>query len=74
MRNNDDKSRLAQAIEREDWEVAALYILLGAVEAAEKMPREALDALLDELELEITEPRPHRRSRARKRRESHGPA
>jgi hypothetical protein len=73
MRNNGSKSLLAQAIEREDWEMAALCLLLGAVEAAEKMPREALEALLDELELEI-EPRPHRSNRARRRRGSHGPA
>lgn len=73
MRNNGQKSILAQAIEREDWEVAALCLLLGAVEAAEKMPREALEALLDELELDIIEPRPHRGSRARRRRGLHGP-
>ena len=40
MTNNGSKSLLAQAIEREDWEVAALCMLLGAVEAANKLPQE----------------------------------
>ena len=72
MRDNGSKSLLAQAIEREDWEVAALCMLLGAVEAANKLPRETLDALLDELE--IIEPEPHRGSRGRTRRRPRGPA
>jgi len=69
MRDNGSKSLLAQAIEREDWEVAALCLMLGVVEAAEKLPRETLDALLDELEVDL---RPHRARRSRKRRGPHG--
>lgn len=57
MNDNGSKSLLAQAIEREDWELAALCLLLGVVEAANKLPRETLDALLDELELEEGPPR-----------------
>ena len=71
MRDNGSKSLLAQAIEREDWEVAALCLLLGAVEAANKLPRETLDALLDELDLDLEA---HRGSRRRRRRGPRGPA
>ncbi|MGH2628259.1 MAG: hypothetical protein ACRDHY_16595 [Anaerolineales bacterium] len=72
MRDNGSRSLLARAIEREDWETAALCMLLGAVEAANKLPRETLDALLDELDL--IAPEPHRRSRGRKWRRRRGPA
>jgi hypothetical protein len=68
---NGSKSLLAQAIEREDWEVVALCLLLGAAEAANKLPRETLDALLDELDID---PMPHRRSRGRRWRRRRGPA
>jgi hypothetical protein len=68
MRDNGSKSLLARAIEREDWELAALCLLIGVVEAAEKLPRETLDALLDELEVDDM---PHR-ARSRKRRGPHG--
>jgi hypothetical protein len=71
MRENGSKSLLAQAIERQDWEVAALCLMLGVVEAAEKLPHETLDALLDELEIELE---PHRGSRRHKRRGRRGPA
>jgi hypothetical protein len=71
MRDNGSKSVLAQAIEREDWEMAALCLLLGAVEAANKLPRETLDALLDELDFDLET---HRGSRRRRRRGPRGPA
>jgi hypothetical protein len=90
MRDNGEKSLLAQAIEREEWEVAALCLLIGVVEAANKLPRETLEALLDELALEgaLEGPRPrgaqgrraesgragHRGSRVRERGERHGRA
>jgi hypothetical protein len=76
MGNDGSKSLLAQAIEREDWEVAALCLLLGAVEAANKLPRETLDALLDELGLELEPPvrARHGGRRGRRRRGSHEPA
>jgi len=70
MRDNGSKSLLDAAIEREDWEVAALCLMLGVLEAARKTPRETLDALLDKLGLE--EPRPHRVRRSRRRRGPHG--
>jgi len=40
---------LAVAIEREDWELAALCLLLGAVRAAATLPPDAVEALLEEL-------------------------
>ena len=70
MNANGKRSLLDVAIEREDWELAALCLMWGVVEAARKYPQEALDALLDELEIE---PR-HRRGRPRRRRGRRGPA
>jgi hypothetical protein len=35
------------AIERKQWEVVCLYLLLGVTEAAAKLPPESLSALLD---------------------------
>jgi hypothetical protein len=83
MADDGKKSLLAVAIEREDWEVAALCLLIGAVEAVNKLPQETLEALLDELALEgvLEGPRAtrakrretsHRGSRARRRGEEHG--
>jgi len=70
VNDNGSKSLLAMAIEREEWEVAALCLMLGVLQAAEKMPRETLDALLDELE--FVDEHPHRIRRQRKRRGPHG--
>jgi len=38
---------LATAIERRDWSLVALYLLLGVSEAAQALPPESLAALLD---------------------------
>jgi hypothetical protein len=38
---------LAQAIERRQWQVAALMLLIGVSEAASRLPPESLAALLD---------------------------
>jgi hypothetical protein len=73
MDENGRKSLLALAIEREDWETAALCLLLGVAEAARKMPHETLDALIEEFDFEI-EPRRHQSRRGRKRRGHRGPA
>jgi hypothetical protein len=70
VNDNGSKSLLAMAIEREEWEVAALCLMLGVLQAAEKMPQETLDALLDELE--FGDEHPHRIRRHRKRRGPHG--
>jgi len=35
------------AIERKQWEIVCLYLLLGVTEAASKLPPESLSALLD---------------------------
>jgi hypothetical protein len=43
-------SVLAQAIERKQWELAALYLALGVSEAAAKLPPDAIHGLLEVLE------------------------
>jgi hypothetical protein len=70
VNDNGSKSLLAMAIEREDWELAALCLALGVLKAAEDLPQETLDALLDELAFE-DEPT-YRIRRQRKRRRPHG--
>lgn len=43
-------SALAIAVGRNDWALVALYLLLGVAEAAAKLPRDALEGLLEVLE------------------------
>ena len=43
-------SALRWAIEREDWELAALCLLYGMARAAAKLAPETLDELIEELE------------------------
>ena len=43
-------SVLAVALERREWSLAALCLLLGVAEAAERLPPETLESLLDLLE------------------------
>jgi hypothetical protein len=38
---------LAVAVERREWRVVALYLLLGVAEAASRLPPESLAELLD---------------------------
>lgn len=38
---------LAVAIEQQQWELVALYVLLGVTEAASRLPPEAIDDLLE---------------------------
>jgi hypothetical protein len=38
---------LAIAIERRQWSLASLYLLLGVTDAAAKLPPESLAALID---------------------------
>jgi hypothetical protein len=38
---------LEAAIEREDWEAAAYYLLLGVTRAARKLPPEALGEMIE---------------------------
>jgi len=54
---------LAAAIERNQWELAALCLLLGLTEAAAKLPPETIEGLLEVLSAEQQAPRPKRRSR-----------
>jgi hypothetical protein len=53
---------LAVAIERKQWELAALCLLLGLTEAAAKLPPEAIEGLLEVLTAEAAPPRRKRRS------------
>ncbi|MCJ7490567.1 MAG: hypothetical protein MUP15_00135 [Dehalococcoidia bacterium] len=43
-------SRLAIAVERQEWTVVALYLLLGVAEVAAKLPPDAVTGLLELLE------------------------
>jgi len=43
-------SRLALAVGKRQWNVVALYLLLGVAEAAAKLPPDALTGLLEVLE------------------------
>jgi hypothetical protein len=45
-------SALALAIERKEWELAALYLLLGVSRAAAKLPPDAIYGLLEVLSAE----------------------
>jgi hypothetical protein len=45
-----DRSLLAVAIEREDWDLAALCLVYGALKAVEALPKEVLEELLTLLE------------------------
>ena len=42
-------SALALAIQRKQWEVAALYLLVGLTQAAAKLPPDAILSLLEVL-------------------------
>jgi hypothetical protein len=61
------RSILRRAIEREDWEAAALCLALGVVRAARKLPPDALEDMIDQLSAEDKRPHPHRRRRRDRR-------
>jgi hypothetical protein len=63
-------SALALAIERKEWELAALYLLLGVSQAAAKLPPDAICGLLEVLSAEEGEglPSPRRGGSGRGRR------
>lgn len=43
-------SALATAISNRQWELAALYLLLGLMEAFSRLPADSVEGLLDVLE------------------------
>ena len=57
------KSLLAVAIEREDWDAAAVVLLLGMVETMRKVPPEALEEMIATL----AEEHPHKARRRPRR-------
>ena len=59
---------LALAIERKDWELAALCVVLQAVEMVRELPPEAADAMLQLLDTEKGEAPPRRRKCRERRR------
>jgi len=63
-------SALALAIERKEWELTALYLLLGVSRAAAKLPPDAICGLLEVLSAEGGEglPSPGRGGSGRGRR------
>lgn len=44
-------SVLALALERREWSLAAICLLIGVTEAASKLPPEAIESLLELLEV-----------------------
>ena len=48
---------LAQAIQRQQWELAAYLLLIAAARLAERVPEESLEELLRLLEEEGREPK-----------------
>lgn len=64
--NQKPVSVLEVAIERQDWEAAALCLLLGVSRAARCLPEGALDEMIAELSSELDVPRRHQR-RGRRR-------
>ncbi len=44
------RSALALALERQEWPLAALCLLLGVAEAATRLPPETLESLMELLE------------------------
>jgi len=45
-------SALATAIAAKQWELAALYLLLGLLQAFSRLPADSIEGLLDVLEAE----------------------
>jgi hypothetical protein len=64
------QSLLDRAIEREDWELAALYIVEGALTMIRALPEASIDEMLEMLDAEEGEGR-HRRRGRRGRHGSH---
>jgi hypothetical protein len=60
---------LATAIERRQWELTALYLMLGVTRAAASLPPEAVDGLIELLSgLDEDERPPQGAGRGRRRR------
>lgn len=60
-----DMKALDYAIRTENWELAALCLVMGAVEAVKELPPDAVDEMLAMLDLDEEECRPQRHERVR---------
>ena len=49
---------LTKAIEREDWEVVAMYLILGTLKAIETLPPESVEAMMELLASAPNAPHP----------------
>ena len=67
MNRPPPRSLLAIAIERENWELAALCLIAGFLEVLEALPPDAAESLMEVLVAEDA-PRRRRRGRCRERR------
>lgn len=59
---------LDYAIRTENWELAALCLVVGALEAVKELPPDAVEDLLSEMDIDEEECGPGRHERARGRR------
>lgn len=63
-------NRLEEAIKREDWELASLYLALGFLKVLRTLPPDAAESLVDLLASEEAEHPHRRRDRSVRRRRS----
>ena len=61
------------AIRTENWELAALCLVVGAVEAVRSLPPDAVEELLSELDVEAEEGRDGRAWQARRAGQARAP-
>jgi hypothetical protein len=69
---NGSRSLLEVAIERGEWEAAAMCLVAGIIEATRSLPPESIEELLSLLALDDEPPGSHRRRRERRRRHGRG--
>ena len=65
----DPRILLDIAIDQENWELAALCIVVMAIETVQSLPPDAAESMLDELAVEG--PRPRHRPRGRRHERRH---
>lgn len=68
MSETPARNLLAVAIERQNWELAALCMVAAALEDIRSLPPDVTETMLDILAMEEERPAPRRRRRRRERR------